>query len=220
MVTVDYIFDEFQITEEEYAELDKEFGNLCYKAAWELKKKNFRNNYTDEIEDIVQDLRWSMSRACIYTKRQRYIEASMKAVATHCDIAIERDEEDELIVKANNPKYTFVALVLEELLDLWENRTRHGASKQKFGAYQEGILDTLLRLYVPEEGRPNKRSKLEIDKRFSIYCKAIIWNCSKNLGKKITRERSIRSGMVSLSEHSYLVGDSYASVGSMAGAGL
>ncbi len=205
MVTVDYIFDEFQITEEEYAELDQKFGNLCYKAAWELKRKNFKNNYTDEIEDIVQDLRWSMSRACIYTKRQRYIEAAMDAVATHCEISVERDEEtEELSVRANNPKYTFVALVLEQLLDLWDNRTRHGANKQKFGAYQEGILDTLLKVYVPEDQRPNKRSKLQIDKRFSIYCKAIIWNCSKNLGKKITRERSIRSGLVSLSEYDFL----------------
>ncbi len=197
MITVDYIFDEFQITNEEYAEMDKKFGNLCYKAAWELKRKNFKNNYTDEIEDIVQDLRWSMSRACIYTKRQRYIEASMEAVKNHI-------------------KDPFVKEVIEELDNLWMNRTRHGANKQKFGEYQENILESLLNLYVPEGDRPNKKSRLNMDKRFSIYCKAIIWNCSKNLGKKITRERSIRSGLVSLSEHSYLVGDSY-SMGSEVG---
>lgn len=133
----------------------------------------------------------------------------MAAVASHCDITVNREGEepdDEWFVKTNNPKYVFVALVLEQLLDLWDNRTRHGANKQKFGAYQEQILDTLLKTYVPEDKRPNKQSKLEIDKRFSVYCKAIIWNCGKNLGKKITRERSIRSGLVSLSEHSYLVG--------------
>lgn len=187
MVTIDYIFDEFKITDEEYAELDREFGGLCYKAAWELKRKNFKNNYTDEIEDIVQDLRWSMSRACIYTKRQKYIEDSLAMVRKYC-------------------KDSFLIGVIEELKELWDNRTRHGANKQKFGEQQELILEKLLLNYVPEDCRPDKQSKLQVDPKFSRYCKAVIWNRSKNLGKKITRERSIRSGLVSLSEHSYLVG--------------
>jgi hypothetical protein len=187
MVTVNYIFNKFKITKEEYAELDKEFGNLCYKAAWELKRKNFKNNYTDEIEDMVQDIKWHMSRAFIYTKRQMYIEASMTAVETHC-------------------KDPFVLTVMEELRSLWKDRTRHGANKQKFGEYQEKILDTLLNQYVPEDHKPNEQTKLSLDKKFSRYCKAIIWNCTKNLGKKITRERSIRSGLVSLSEFDFLAG--------------
>jgi hypothetical protein len=182
---VDYIFDEFQITNEEYAELKKEFENLCYKAAWELKRKNFKNNHTDEIEDTVQDLRWSMSRACVYTKRQRYIESCMDAVESHCD----------------DP---FAKITMKELRNLWDDRTRHGANKQKFGAFQEKILESFVNEYVDENVRPSKKTKLEIDKSFSVYCKAIIWNCSKNLGKKITRERSIRSGLVSLSENGFL----------------
>lgn len=187
MVTIDYIFDEFKITSEEYAELDRQFGGLCYKAAWELKRKNFKNNFTDEIEDIVQDLRWSMSRACIYTKRQKYIEDSLTVIQKHC----------------NDP---FLMDVVVELQDLWDNRTRHGANKQKFGEQQEQILEKLLENFVPEKSRPNKHSRLLVDQKFSRYCKAVIWNRSKNLGKKITRERSIRSGLVSLSEHSYLIG--------------
>jgi hypothetical protein len=185
MATIDYIFSSFEITNDEYKDLDDEFGNLCYKAAWELKRKNFKNNYTEEIDDIVQDLKWYMSRACIYTKRQRYIEDAFKAVEDHC-------------------KDDFVVQIITELKSLWKNKTRHGANKQKFGEYQEKILDDILKSYVPETLRPNKRSKIDIDNRFSIYCKAVIWNRSKNLGKKITRERSIRSGLVSLSEFDFL----------------
>ena len=185
MASVHYIFDEFPITGEEYADLDQEFGNLCYKAAWELKRKNFKNNYTDEIEDIVQDLRWSMSQACIYTKRQRYIETSLKLVESYC-------------------KEPFILEIIEELKELWSNKTRHGANKQKFGSHQEQILESLLRKYVPADDRPTKKSKIDIDQRFKVYCKAVIWNRSKNLGKKITRERTIRGGMVSISEFDFL----------------
>lgn len=188
MATIDYIFNSFEVTNDEYEDLDREFGNLCYKAAWELKRKNFKNNYTDDIDDIVQDLKWYMSRACVYTKRQRYIEDVFKIVEKYC-----LDE--------------FVILIISELNGLWKNKTRHGANKQKFGEYQESVLDSILKSYVPENLRPDKRSRIDIDTRFSIYCKAVIWNRSKNLGKKITRERGIRSGLVSLSEHSYLAGN-------------
>lgn len=187
MLTIDYIFDAFQATNEEYDEIDEKLGNLCYKAAWELKRKNFKNNDTDEIEDVVQELRWAMSKACIYTKRQAYIEESLKVAEIHV-------------------KDSFVKEVVAELAELWSNRTRHGANKQKFGEYQENILESIVQKYVPEELRPNKKTKLHIDDKFVRYCKTIIWNRTKNLGKKITRERSIRSGLVSLSEHSYLDG--------------
>jgi hypothetical protein len=45
-----------------------------------------------------------------------------------------------------------------------------------------------------------------MDSKFATYCKAITWNAQKSLGKKITREKSIRTGMVSLSEYDYLGG--------------
>jgi hypothetical protein len=185
VTAVDYIFDAFQITDEEYRELDQKFGQLCHFVAWDLKRKNSKNNLTDELDDIAQDLRWSIARAGVYTKRQRYLEACM-AVAR------------ELITDE------FMLHVLTELEYLWENRTRHGANKQKYGEYQEKILDTIMAGFIPENRRPDKRARLDVDKKFATYCKAIVWNCSKNLGKKITRERRIRSGMVSLSEHSFL----------------
>lgn len=188
MVTIDYIFNNFKITNEEFEELEKEFGKLCHHASWDLKRKNSKNNLTDEIEDIAQDIRWSMSKAGVYTKRQRYIEACMVSVKKYVTDPFFND-------------------VIEELEGLWSNRKRHGANKQKFGTYQEIILDTLVKTYVPESERPDKASKLEIDDKFARYCRTIMYNCSKNLGKKITRDRRIRSGLVSLSEHSHLDGE-------------
>lgn len=187
MLTVDYIFESFQITSEEYAELDKKFGKYCYFVAQQLKRNNLRNNLTDDVEDIAQDLRWSISRAGVYTKRQIYLVSCME-------------------VAKNYVKDPVVASVLDVLSHLWDNRTRHGANKQKYGKHQEWIIEQIVRHYVPAEKRPDKSRRLVIDKKFEAYCKAIIWNCSKNLGKKITRERNIRSGQVSLSEHNYLVG--------------
>jgi hypothetical protein len=57
---------------------------------------------------------------------------------------------------------------------------------------------------LPLELHPKKDRNLIIDSDFSTYCKAIAWNCQKNIGKKITRERSIRGNSVSLSQHDFL----------------
>lgn len=188
MLTVDYIFDTFQITDEEYAELDREFGKYCYFVAQQLKRNNLRNNLTDDVEDIAQDLRWSISRAGVYTKRQTYLVSCMEVARKHV--------KDPVIIA-----------VLDVLEHLWDNRTRHGANKQKYGQHQEWIIEQIINRHVPVADRPDKKRKLVIDKKFAAYCKAVAWNCSKNLGKKITRERNIRSGQVSLSEHNYLAGD-------------
>jgi len=90
------------------------------------------------------------------------------------------------------------------LQDLWNNKTRHGANRQKFGPYQEKILYKLTRKIVPKKERPNKKATLKIDSKFTTYCKAITWNEQKSMGKKITREKVIRSSCVSLSEFDYL----------------
>ena len=90
------------------------------------------------------------------------------------------------------------------LQNLWNNRTRHGANRQKFGPIQEKLLDELIKKYVPKDIRPSKTESLKIDTKFSTYCKAIVWNGQKSMGKKITREKAIRSGLVSLSEYDYL----------------
>ena len=179
------IFDQFPITEEEYCELDSNFGKLCHYAAWQLKKKNSQNNYNDDQDDIVQELRISLLRAGSYYKRQTYIESSFESLE-------------------KNIKDKFTNSLVKELKNLWDNRTRHGANRQKFGPFQEIILDRLVHKYVPADIRPNRKRPLQIDTKFKTYCKQIAWNSLKSMGKKITREKSWRSGMVSLSEFDYL----------------
>jgi hypothetical protein len=72
------ICNNFRINEDEFNQLDKKFGRLCWHAAHELKKKNTNNNYTDDPEDIKQELQMSMLRAGSYYKRQIYIEKCLK----------------------------------------------------------------------------------------------------------------------------------------------
>lgn len=112
------ICNNFRINEEEFLELDKKFGKLCWHAAHELKKKNCKNNYTDDPEDIKQELQMSMLRAGSYYKRQIYIEKCLSVIKKYVN--------DFLILK-----------IIKELESLWKNRTRHGANRQKFGSYQE-----------------------------------------------------------------------------------
>jgi hypothetical protein len=66
------------------------------------------------------------------------------------------------------------------------------------------LLQKIVLEIVPANERPDKNDNLKIDAKFSTYCKAIVWNGQKSMGKKITREKSIRSGQVSLSEFDYL----------------
>ena len=179
------IIHDFPITENEFLELDKKFSKLCWCAAHELKRKNSNNNYIDDAEDIKQELQMSMLRAGSYYKRQIYIEQSLASAKKHAD--------DK-----------FVKRILRELDSLWSNRTRHGANRQKFGKFQEKLLDRIVRRFVPRTEQPVKDAPLKIDAKFATYCKAIVWNGQKSMGKRITREKSIRSGMVSLSEFDYL----------------
>lgn len=181
------ICQSFPITSKEFDELNKSFGKLCYYAAHQLQKKNCKNNYTDDFEDINQELQLSIIRAGSYYKRQIYIEK--------CFEKISEFKFDPFLQK-----------IVKNLQDLWQNRTRHGANRQKFGMKQEILLDKLVRKLIPKETRPNKSEELKIDNKFATYCKAIVWNGQKSMGKKITREKSIRSGQVSLSEFDYLSG--------------
>jgi len=184
---VEAIFLNFPLSNEEYAELDEKFGKLCYKANWQLKHKNYRNNMIDDKDDVDQELRIKLITAGVYHKRQVYIESSLETAQKHANDALTK-------------------AVVDELCHLWENRKRHGANRQKFGEHQEMILEKIISKVVPKVDRPNKRANLEIDTKFSTYCKTIIWNGLKTMGKKITREKSIRGGQVSLSEFDYLGG--------------
>lgn len=179
------IADEFPISDAEYRELDRVFGDLCHFAAWQLLKKNANNNHTDDFEDINQELLMSLVRAGSYYKRQVYIEACFRMARKY-----RRDG--------------FVGEMLAELERLWANRTRHGANRQKYGPHQERMLERLVQLTVPEGERPDKHAPLRIDAKFHTYCKTITWNAQKSMGRKITREKVIRTGMASLSEFDYL----------------
>jgi hypothetical protein len=176
----------FQINDEEYSMLEKQFIKLCGFQSSQLLRKNTKNNHTHELDDVMQELKMHLLIAGIYYKRQIYIENSLELSKKYA-------------------KDRFVRHIVEELSKLWDNRKRHGANRQKFGPFQEKILSNIVRKFVPRKLRPSKKSPLRVDDpRFVTYCKSISWNCLKNMGKKITREKSIRSGQVSLSEFEYL----------------
>lgn len=176
----------FPIDTDEYNKLNEKFGDLCEYAAWQLYKKNSRNNHTDDQQDMSQELRWALIVAGSYYKRQVYIETCLELLDEHV-------EKDSLL-----------HCIVLELQNLWKNKTRHGANKQKYGPHQEKIMERLVKKIVPKTERPSKRAPLRMDSKFTTYCKAITWNKQKAMGKKITREKSIRSGQVSLSEYDYL----------------
>ena len=175
----------YPVKNDEFKALDKEFGRLCWKVAHELKRKNSKNNYTDEAEDIHQKLIIAMLCAGSYQKRQVYIEKS-------------------LLLLKNAIKDEFSMIVLAELELLWKNRTKHGANKQKFGHFQEDILQNLVEHFVSLNVQPSPSEDLIIDSKFANYCRSIIYNEQKNIGKKITREKTIRTGCISLSEYDFL----------------
>jgi uncharacterized FAD-dependent dehydrogenase len=94
--------------------------------------------------------------------------------------------------------------LFDSLKDLWKNKTHHGAYRRKFGEPQEEILEKLVKKFVPSQERPDINLKLIINTKFIIYTKQIIWNAARHVGKKITKEKTIRVGQVSLSEHEHL----------------
>lgn len=185
MNTLENITSKYPITSEEYNILDEKFGKLCHYAAWQLKKKNSKNSLTNDPEDDVQELRIALLKAGSYYKRQCFIESCFEALDAHV-------------------KDKFIKFLVDELKNLWLNRKRHGANRQKFGEFQEVILDRLVKKHVPKCDRPDKKEPLRIDLNFSIYLKQIVWNTQKSLGKQITRDKSWRTGLVSLSEFDYL----------------
>lgn len=181
------IFQNYPVTNEEYFELDKKFGSLNHFQAWQLIKKNSKNNHTDEEEDVAQEMVLALLRAGSYYKRQTYIEKCLMLC-------------DEYVVDP------FMKQMVVNLQDLWDNKTKHGASRQKFGPIQEKVLDRLAKK-IPASKRPSKKAPLKMDADFNTYCKSITWNQQKTLGKKITKEKSIRHGMASLSEYDHLASE-------------
>jgi hypothetical protein len=68
------------------------------------------------------------------------------------------------------------------------------------------MLFAIVKKHVCKANRPDRAEPLVLDSKFNTYCKAITWNAQKSIGKKITREKSWRTGLVSLSEFDYLGG--------------
>ena len=179
------VFKNFPISNTEYLILDKKFGQLCYYASWQLIRKNSANNHQFDLEDVSQELMVAVLRAASYYKRQVYIDSSLNVL--------------------NNVKLDrFTRLVLKQLNHLWKNRTRHGASRQKFGDHQEAILKKMCNKLLPSDLIPDPQRELIMETKFLTYCKQILWNATKHLGRKISREKPLRSGQVSLSDHDYL----------------
>lgn len=183
--TLENIVRSFPISNEEYAELEKKFGKLAYYASWKLKEKNSRNSVTNDIEDDTQEMSIAIIRAGSYYKRQTYIE--------NCFSVLKNYLTDNLLLD-----------ILRELELLWSKRKSHGAGKQKFGEFQEKILETMVQRHVPFDNLPDRNKKLKIDDKFKTYCKNILWNQSRFLGKQITREKSIRNGLVSIDKFTNL----------------
>ena len=179
------ISKKFPITQEEYFKLDEKFGKLCYYAAWQLSRRNSNNNHNFEIEDFQQELMISILRAGSYYKRQCFIEQCFESIKNYG--------------KSKSHK-----LKLKKLIKLWNNRTKHGANRQVFGEPEEIILEKLVKATTPKINRPSKQSDLLLDGKFFTYAKQILWNCQRSIGKKITKERPIRVGQVSLSDFDYL----------------
>lgn len=179
------MFNRYKITDSEFAELQEQFGKLTHYQSWDLLRKNAQNNIGDDQEDIVQTLNMALLFAGVYHKRQTYIEKCFAICEEYC--------LDEV---AN--------LTLKHLKFLWKRKNRHGANKQKFGELQEEILEKLTQKHVPTDKLPDLNAPLVITKQFRVYCKNILWNSIKNLGKKITRDRPLRNGSVSLSSFDYL----------------
>ena len=178
------IFHSFQLTNSEFEMLRKKFGDLCRYEAWQLLRKNLKNNHTDDFDDIQQDLLLAMSKAGIYFKRQTYLAAALDAVSEH----------------VTDP---FLVMIVGCLRNLWKNKRLHGASKQTFGQKQEAILAKLI-MTVPAEHRPDPRKPLEMCPELAVYCKSITWNQQRALGRQISKNMGFRNGVVSLSEYSHL----------------
>lgn len=146
-----------------------------------MHRKNTNNNHNQDPEDFFQELRMSIVRAAVYYKRQVYVEGCFDLASKHIPDS-------------------YVG-ILDDLRELWEDRARHGAGKVLFGPDEERELEEIVREFAPPDSWPDKTKPIQVDGMFSTYCKTIIWNAQKTMGKKITREKSIRFGMASLSQN-------------------
>ncbi len=81
--------------------------------------------------------------------------------------------------------------------------------KKKFCNDHELMLTELVSKHVPEKLQPKQSDPLEFTEKFLAYCKRISWNRCKALGANVTKNRSVRSGMVSISSFNYMASDNF-----------
>src|SRR6185436_2447103 len=105
------MYKTFGVTDAEFDVLAVEFRDLCKFQSWQLLRKNSHNNHTDDFEDIEQELLGSVIKSASYYKRQIYIEECLKQANAYV--------EDY-----------FVKNLVDELNNLWKQRTKHGAHRQ------------------------------------------------------------------------------------------
>lgn len=173
------ICSRWQVTDKEYEILEEQFGRYCHDVAWKLLYKNAKNNHTDDEADIYQEMRIKLFIAAAYQKRQQYIEKSLEI----CKKYVSNDGVKEV----------------EKLENMWHKKQVDG-KRVRFGVEQEELLAKLVGEYVPDNLQPKKDAPLAINDRFPAYCKSILQNRSRFLGKKITKERPVRVNQVSLSD--------------------
>lgn len=179
------LISRFKVTDKEWLMLEKSFGKLCVFQTNDFLSRNTKTNHTDDYEDVLQEAKQAVLIAALYHKRQTYIK---KCIDVLCEYEMDKND----------------STIFEKLKNDWENKTKHGAKRQRFGIKQEISLDNLVQKYVPNDKKPDPKSELEVDFKFAKYCKQISWNRLKTMGKKITKERSIRSGSVSINEFDYV----------------
>lgn len=182
------MFKKFPILDAEYVDVEKQFDKLCCAIAWDLQKKNRNNNCNveTEIEDVIQEIRIAVLEAMCYHKRQIYIDSSFVVALKYC---MNADVRTELL----------------NIYDIWQNRKEHGTNRPKFEKQHEDLLEKIVMEYVPDKMLPNKNKPIKIDTEFKNYCKSIAWNRQKSIGRKITKERVIKKGIVSLSENIFVL---------------
>ncbi len=178
----------FKLTDDEWKQIYNRFWKLGRHQARSLLNGNLKGSHTEDQEDIEQEMFQSMITAAMYHKRQCFIDYCFKSIRKHV-------KDENVLTKA------------KELENIWNKKTVKGMVRKKFGINQEKTLYKLVNQHIPQEVRPSPTDPFTFDQNFDKYCKNITWNRIKNIGRKITKERSLRSGMASLSSFNYLTSE-------------
>jgi len=179
-----YIQKRYPISNEEFDILQTKYGKLCWFAATKLAASNKKCD--DDLQDYHAEISISMYRAGSYYKRQTFIENAFEYL-NRCKIYIATEDMNDLINLQScwNKKANFYEQHEDKLLAL----------VNKYGKNPNIEMQT-----------PDPTTKLVFDDKFSVYCKSILWNASKNIGQNISKENHNRVKEVSLDEWGFLEG--------------